>query len=205
MNFPEGGRYPKIFQRGLPCISSGPQFVDSSRPHLCRYTPSWAHALLSSAPALSPAAQDMVLSRGQPESSPPTAYWMSCAIRPPQTMEPWPNRRLELQGWRLAGPHPHGPGGFGPAYQHRTVAMVAEPCQVRVTSPPVAWPRHQITGPCHSRGEGWVPACSLGKPQACSRPSPAEELAEPLELSGLAHSLQRFLCIRLCFPSSSLR
>lgn len=100
MNFPEGGRYPKIFQRGLPCISSGPQFVDSSRPHLCRYTPSWAHALLSSAPALSPAAQDMVLSRGQPESSPPTAYWMSCARRPPQTMEPWPNR---LWSYRAGG------------------------------------------------------------------------------------------------------
>lgn len=100
MNFPEAGRYPKIFQRELPCISSGPQFVDSSSPHLCRYTPSWAHALLSSAPALSPAAQDMLLSRGQPESSPPTAYWTSCARRPPQTTEPWPNH---LWSYRAGG------------------------------------------------------------------------------------------------------
>lgn len=63
----------------------------------------------------------------------------------------------ELEGWGLAGPHPRGPGGFGPACQHRAVAMVAQSPARCVTSPPAAWPRHQITGPCHSRGEDWSP------------------------------------------------
>lgn len=100
MNSPEGDRYPKIFQRGLPAYQLGLICRLLQTPPLQIY-PQLGSCPFIFSPRSEPCCQDMVLSRGQPESSPPTAYWTSCARRPPQTMEPWPNRlwSYRARGW----------------------------------------------------------------------------------------------------------
>lgn len=90
-------------------------------------------------PTQGPAAQDMVLSRGQPESSSPTA----CGRLVPDTphgARSCGRAAAELEDWGLAGPHPCGPGGFGPTCQQSTVAMAAQ-------SPArCVWPVYQLPG-----------------------------------------------------------
>ena len=146
-------------------------------------SPGWAHALLSPVPALGPAAQDVVLSRGRPSSTPPTACRTPCARRPPQSMEPWPCGQLS---WRA-----------GVWLGHTLVDQEAlvPPASTGLwpgTHRALPGPRGQSSscpastsdrGSCHSRGEDWSPCLqpwqTTGLLETQPGPEAPPELAEP--------------------------
>lgn len=90
-------------------------------------------------PRSGPCHQDMVLSRGQPSNSLPTACWTPCARRPPQSMELWLDGQLS---WRAGGwlGHTLVDQAALVLSANRAVAMVAQ-SPVRCV-----WPVHQLPG-----------------------------------------------------------
>lgn len=101
--------------------------------------PRLACALLSPTPALGPATGHGALQRTARKFPAHSVLDTLCQTPTAEhgAVAGWP---AELEGWEMAGPHPCGPGGFGPVCQRSCCHGCTEPCQVRVASPPAAWP-----------------------------------------------------------------
>lgn len=153
---PRGRQAPQILRTGLAYVSSRPQFVSSCRPHFCRYTPGWLVPFYLQPPLWALPPGHGALQRTAHKFPAHSVLDTLCQTPTAEhgAVAGWPT---ELEGWGMAGPHPCGPGNFGPVCQRSCCHGCTEPCQVRVASPPAAWPRHQITEPCHGRGEDWSP------------------------------------------------